>query len=398
MDSGNSVKRAETRRTKAIVVFGTRPEAIKMAPLLTALSQSKFFEVKSVATGQHRRILNQVLSFFGIKPDYDLKIMTRGQSLAEITNRVLKGLIPIINRESPDLLIVQGDTTTTFVSGLAAFYSGVKVAHIEAGLRTGDKRHPFPEEINRVLTTHLADWHFAPTPEAKANLVRENILPESIFVTGNTVIDALFHCLAGQALHPRFAGKERLILVTAHRRENWGEPLERIVTALKGILKASPEAEMIIPVHPNPRVREVFYSQLAGEPRVQLVRPFDYQEMVAALSAAYLIITDSGGIQEEAAALGKPVLVLRETTERPEGARVGTIKLVGTQPERILVEATRLLRDQNAYREMAQGVKLYGDGKASARIVAGLLYIFGLAKSRPVDFEPKNNFEAGDTD
>ncbi|MGE5607342.1 MAG: non-hydrolyzing UDP-N-acetylglucosamine 2-epimerase [Bacteroidota bacterium] len=391
MDSGNWVKRADTRRIKAIAVFGTRPEAIKMAPLLTALSQSVFFQVKSVATGQHRRILNQVLSVFGIKPDYDLKIMTRGQSLVEITNRVLKGLTPIIKRESPDLIIVQGDTTTTFASCLAAFYSGVKVAHIEAGLRTGNKQHPFPEEANRVLTTHLADWHFAPTSEAKANLIRENVSVESIFVTGNTVIDALFQCLVGQTLHPRFAGKDQLILVTAHRRENWGEPLERIVSALKGILKDNPRAEMMIPVHPNPRVRKVFYRQLAGDPRVHLLEPFDYREMVAALSTAYLIITDSGGIQEEAAALGKPVLVLRETTERPEGAKTGAIKLVGTQPELIISEATRLLQDQTAYRTMAQKVHLYGDGKAAARIVSGLLYIFGLAQSRPADFEPVTN-------
>lgn len=374
-----------------MVVFGTRPEAIKLAPLLTALSQSRFFQVKSVATGQHRRILNQVLSVFGIKPDYNLKLMTKGQSLAKITNGVLKGLTPIINRESPDLLIVQGDTTTTFASGLAAFYSGVKLAHIEAGLRTGNKQRPFPEEINRVLTTHLADWHFAPTPEAKANLVRENILEESIFITGNTVIDALYQCLARQTPHPRFAGKERLILVTAHRRENWGEPLERIASALKGILKANPRAEMVVPVHPNPRVQKVFYRQLADEPRVKLLKPFDYQQMVAALSAAYLIVTDSGGIQEEAAALGKPVLVLRETTERPEGTRTGTIKLVGTQPERIISEATRLLQDQEAYQMMARRVNLYGDGKGASRIVSGLLYIFGLTKSKPDDFQPFNN-------
>lgn len=373
-----------------MVVFGTRPEAIKLAPVLTALSQSYFFRVKSVATGQHRRILNQVLSVFGIKPDYNLKLMTKGQSLTEITNRVLKGLTPIIKRESPDLLIVQGDTTTTFASGLAAFYSGVKVAHIEAGLRTGNKLRPFPEEINRVLTTHLADWHFAPTPEAKANLVKENILEESIFVTGNTVIDALYQCLAGQKPHPRFAGKERLILVTAHRRENWGEPLERIVSALKGILKANPQAEMVVPVHPNPKVQKVFYRQLVGEPRVKLLKPFDYQQMVAAISAAYLIVTDSGGIQEEAAALGKPVLVLRETTERPEGTRTGTIKLVGTHPERIIAEATRLLQDQEAYQMMARRVNLYGDGKGASRIVSGLLYIFGLAESKPDDFQPFN--------
>ncbi len=392
MDSGNLTPVAKTRQIKAIVVFGTRPEAIKMAPLLTALSQSGYFRVKSVATGQHRRMLNQVLTVFGIKPDYDLKIMTTGQSLAEITNRVLEGLTAILRQESPDLIIVQGDTTTTFASGLAAFYSGVKIAHIEAGLRTGNKHHPFPEEINRVLTTHLADWHFAPTPEAKANLIRENVVAESIFVTGNTVIDALFQCLALQAPHPEFTGKGQVILVTAHRRENWGEPLVRIVSALKQILADNPKAKMAIPVHPNPRVREVFYRELSVEPRVKLLNPLDYPQMVAALSASYLIITDSGGIQEEAAALGKPILVLRETTERPEALRAGTVKLVGTISERILSEANILLQDQNAYRRMAQAVNPYGDGKAAARIVSGLLYIYGLVKARPVDFEPVSKF------
>lgn len=385
--SGNSTKIVNARYIKVIVVFGTRPEAIKMAPLLTALSQSGIFLVRSVATGQHRQMLNQVLSIYGIKPDYNLKIMSTGQSLAEITYRVLEGLTAIIKKESPDLLIVQGDTSTTFASGLAAFYSGVKVAHIEAGLRTGNKHQPFPEEINRVLTTHLADWHFAPTPETKANLIKENICSESIFVTGNTVIDALFQCLA-QALPSRFDGMNQMILVTAHRRENWGEPLERIVSALKRILAHNPKAVMIIPVHPNPRVRRIFCRELTGEPRIKLIEPLDYHEMVAALAASYLIITDSGGIQEEAPALGKPVLVLRETTERPEAVRAGTVKLVGTDPERILAEANNLLQNQNAYRKMSQAINPYGDGKAATRIVAGLLYGLGLVKARPVDFEP----------
>lgn len=378
---------SNTQVIKALVVFGTRPEAIKMAPLLSALLQSSDFLIKSVATGQHRQMLDQVLSIFKIKPDYDLKIMSSGQSLTEVTCRVLEGLTAIIKKESPDIIIVQGDTTTTFASSLAAFYSGVKVAHIEAGLRTGDKRQPFPEEINRILTSHMADWHFAPTPEAKANLIKENISPKTIFVTGNTVIDALYQCLA-ETPPSQFGGSGRMILVTAHRRENWGGPLQRIVFALKQILTCNPDTEMIIPVHLNPQVREVFNHELAGEPRVKLIEPLDYHEMVAAMAASYLIITDSGGIQEEAPALGKPVLVLRETTERPEAVYAGTVKLVGTDSERILAEANILLQDQNAYNKMAQAVNPYGDGKAAARIVAGLLYGLGMVKARPADFEP----------
>lgn len=396
MDSGYLIKRNKARFIKVFVVFGTRPEAIKMAPLLAALSKSDIFTVKSVATGQHREMLDQALAVFGMKPDYDLQIMSNGQTLAEITCRVLEGLTVIIKKEAPDLLIVQGDTTTTFASCLAAFYCGVKVAHIEAGLRTGDKHQPFPEEINRVLTSQMADWHFAPTMDAKINLIKENIIPESIFITGNTVIDALFQYL-GQASLSRFASIGKMILVTAHRRENWGEPLERIVSALNQILAHNPEVEMVIPVHSNPRVREVFKRVLTGMPRVKLIEPLDYHEMIAALAASYLIITDSGGIQEEAAALGKPVLLLRETTERPEAVRAGTVKLVGTEPERILAEANILLQDRSTYRKMAQAINPYGDGRAAARIVAGLLYGFGMVKDRPIDFKPISKFEmAGD--
>ncbi len=387
MDSGYLIRKGNSRLIKAIVVFGTRPEAIKMAPLLSALSKSNYFQVKSVSTGQHRKMLDQVLEGFGIKPDYDLKIMSNFQSLTEITCRVLEGLTKIIKNESPDLLVIQGDTTTTFASGLAAFYCGVKIAHIEAGLRTGDKRQPFPEEVNRVLTSHLADWHFAPTSEAKQNLIKENILSESIFITGNTVIDALFHSLK-KLPSSKFIGNNPIILVTAHRRENWGKPLELIVSALKRILDHNPGVEMIIPAHSNPLVREVFDRELMMEPRAKLIGPLEYHQMVTALSVSYLIITDSGGIQEEASALGKPVLLLRETTERPEALQAGTVKLVGTEPERILAEVNLLLRDPIAYQKMARATNSYGDGKAAERIVSGLLYGLGLIKSRPVDFLP----------
>lgn len=384
MDSGLLTK---GDKIKAMAIFGTRPEAIKLAPLLAALSRSKYFRLKSVATGQHRQMLDQVLSSFGIRPDYDLRIMSNRQSLTEIAYRVLEGLADIIKKESPNVIIVQGDTTTTFAGSLAAFYSGVKIAHIEAGLRTGDKRRPFPEEANRVLTSQLADWHFAPTLEAKNNLIKENIAPDSIFITGNTVIDALFQSLKKTSLS-KFAGVNRMILVTAHRRENWGKPLELIVAALKRILDHNPEVEMVIPVHANPLVCQVFKRELKTEPRAKLINPLDYHEMVAALSISYLIITDSGGIQEEAASLGKPVLLLRETTERPEAVKAGTVKLVGTDPERILAETNILLRDPVSYRKMARAVNYYGDGKATTRIIMGLLYGLGLIKSRPVDFIP----------
>lgn len=383
----DSLKKGGSRLFKVIVVFGTRPEAIKMAPLLNALLQSEFFSVKSVATGQHRQMLHQVLAGFRIKPDYDLKIMTTRQTLTDITYRVLKGLTVILKRESPDLIIIQGDTTTSLAGGLAAFYRGIKVAHIEAGLRTGDKYRPFPEEINRVLISRLADWHFAPTAEAKANLIRENILPGSIFITGNTVIDALYDSLT-QPRSSRFANMAPMILVTAHRRENWGKPLELIVSALKGILNQNPGVKMIIPAHSNPLVRNVFYRGLRMEPRVKIIGSLGYHEMVAALSLSHLIITDSGGIQEEASALGKPVLLLRETTERPEAVRVGAVKLVGVKPEQIVAEANILLRDPVSYGKMARAVNLYGDGKAASRIVSGLLYGLGVIKSRPADFEP----------
>lgn len=373
------------------LVFGTRPEAIKLAPVIIALRKESDFLVSTIVTGQHREMLDQVLRRFGINPEYDLDIMTPGQNLAEMTSRILLGLTPILQREKPDMLMVHGDTTTTLASSLAAFYQAIPVAHVEAGLRTGDKWQPYPEELNRILTGNITDLHFAPTHQAKENLLRENVPPESIFVTGNTVIDALYHCLSGDYPKkipvPRSGAGIKLILVTAHRRENWGRPLENIIQALHGILTDNPEVQMLIPVHLNPSVQKLFRDALGSEPRVNLVEPFDYQQMVEAMAQAYLIITDSGGIQEEAPALGKPVLVLRNKTERPEAILAGTVRLVGTEAEYIRKAANLLLQDHNEYRKMAQAVNPYGDGKASARIIAGLKYHFGLVPEKPADFK-----------
>lgn len=378
------------RPIRISIVFGTRPEAIKLAPVIIALWKEPNFLVKTIVTGQHREMLHQVLRRFELNPDYDLDIMTPGQNLAEITSRILLGLTPILQSETPDLLMVHGDTTTTFASSLAAFYQAIPVAHVEAGLRTGDKWQPYPEELNRILTGNITDLHFAPTHQAKENLLRENVPPESIFVTGNTVIDALYHCLPGgfekKISVPDSGAAEKLILVTAHRRENWGRPLESIIQALRAILSDNPEVRMLIPVHLNPSVQKIFRESLESEPRVSLVEPFDYQQMVVAMAQAYLIITDSGGIQEEAPALGKPVLVLRNKTERPEAILAGTVRLVGTETESIQKATNLLLQDNNEYQKMAQAVNPYGDGKAAERIVAGLKYRFGLIAERPADF------------
>ncbi len=359
-----------------------------MAPLVIALRNTTAFTVKTMVTAQHREMLDQVLTLFGIIPDYDLNIMSPGQTLTEVTARVMRGLEPILSQEPPDLLMVHGDTTTTFAGALSAFYHRIKVAHVEAGLRTGDKAQPFPEEMNRLLTGRLADLHFAPTAQAKQNLLLENINPESIYVTGNTVIDALHHCLGRITNRPDSEPGFKTILVTAHRRENWGEPMERIVCALKLILDSNPEVRMLIPVHRNPLVRKIFQQLLGNNPRVRLEEPFDYQTMVSAMSESYLVLTDSGGIQEEAPALGKPVLVLREKTERPEAVEFGTVKLVGTDVTEIVNATARLLAEPAEYEIMAKAVNPYGDGKAVARIVRALLHYYGFEADKPQDFKP----------
>lgn len=360
---------------KIISIFGTRPEAIKMAPVVRALQQrpDEFTSVVCV-TAQHRHMLDQVLALFALQPDYDLDLMQREQTLAQLTANVLTQLDAVLVKEQPDWVVVQGDTTTAMAAALAAFYRRIKVAHVEAGLRTGDKSQPFPEEINRVFADAVADLHFAPTTQAQAHLLRAGIPATSVIVTGNTVIDALLDVAArpydwhtGElAQVPR---DKRLILVTAHRRENFGAPLDDICTALREIAARFPDVQLVYPVHLNPNVQRAVNAHLPGVSNITLLPPLEYLPLVHLLKQSHLVLTDSGGLQEEAPGLGKPVLVLREVTERPEGVIAGTVKLVGTDPERIVHETTRLLTEPAEYECMAQAINPYGDGQASARIV-----------------------------
>ncbi len=363
---------------KILSVFGTRPEAIKMAPVIRALQQrpDEFTSVICV-TAQHRHMLDQVLALFALQPAYDLDLMQTEQTLAQLTANVLTRLDAVLAQEQPDWVLVQGDTTTAMVAALAAFYRRIKVAHVEAGLRTGDKSQPFPEEINRIFADALADLHFAPTETSRAHLLRAGFPAANIIVTGNTVIDALldvaarpYEWQAGElAQVPR---AKRLLLVTAHRRENFGLPLENICTALLTIAARFPDVQLVYPVHLNPNVQRAVHAQLRGVPNITLLPPLEYLPLVQLLKQSYLVLTDSGGLQEEAPGLGKPVLVLRNVTERPEGIAAGTVKLVGTEPARIVQETARLLTEPAAYERMAQAVNPYGDGHASARIVESL--------------------------
>ena len=370
-------------RLRVLSVFGTRPEAIKMAPVVRKLAERPdLFSSAVCVTAQHREMLDPVLTLFDIRPDHDLDIMRSGQDLFDVTCEVLKGLKPVLESERPDVVLVHGDTTTTMAASLAAFYLGVKVGHVEAGLRTGDKRAPFPEEVNRVVADVLADLHFAPTATSRDNLLRNGIGPGSIFVTGNTVIDALLE-VSGRirrdralrsSLDDRFsflAPERKLILVTGHRRESFGQGFEEICRGLAAIAGARPDVEILYPVHLNPNVREPVNRVLGPgvHGNVRLMEPVDYLSFVYLMDRAYLIITDSGGIQEEAPSLGKPVLVMRETTERPEAVAAGTALLVGADRERIQREAIRLLTDASAYRTMATAHNPYGDGRAAERIV-----------------------------
>jgi len=360
---------------KTMFVFGTRPEAIKMAPVIKELERraEKFIPVVAV-TAQHREMLDQVLDLFSIKPDYDMNIMTPGQNLFDITAKALQGLKPILEEEKPDILLVQGDTTTTFVASLAAFYFKVKVGHVEAGLRSFDKFHPYPEEINRKLTTVIADYHFAPTETAKRNLLAEGIPEERIHVTGNTVIDALVQTVSPEygftqpELESVDFNEKRIILVTSHRRENWGEPLQHICSAIKEIVEQNQDIEVVFSVHLNPLVQQTTQDILGNLDRVHLIKPLDYEPFVQLINKSYLILTDSGGIQEEAPSLGKPVLVLREVTERPEGVEAGTVRIVGRNKDNIIRETQRLLDNSEDYERMACAVNPYGDGHASERI------------------------------
>ncbi len=364
---------------KVLCVFGTRPDAIKMAPVVLELKRRPAeFDVKVAVTGQHRAMLDQVLSVFEIVPDYDLDIMTQGQTLSQVTTRALSGLDPILASEQPDWVLAQGDTTTTFAAALGAFYHRAKFGHVEAGLRTGNKFDPFPEEMNRLLTTRLATLHFPPTPESAANLKADGVGDDAIILTGNTVIDALL-TIAAKPYVPDdpqiaeiLADPRPMVLVTTHRRENWGAPMARIGEAVRQIVSAFPEIVAVVPWHLNPLVREALTPTLSGHPQVKLIEPQDYVPFVKLEQKATLILTDSGGVQEEAPSLGKPVLVLRETTERPEGVAAGTAKLVGTNTELIIAEASRLLSDPSAYAQMARAVSPYGDGGAAKRIADAL--------------------------
>jgi len=363
-------------RKRVLVAFGTRPEAIKLAPVISRLRERpEEFETLVAVTAQHREMLDQVLSLFGIEPDFDLDIMTAGQSLTDITVRSLSGMSPLIERTAPDAVIVQGDTTTTFASALAAFYHHVPVGHVEAGLRTHNLEHPFPEEANRRLTTRIARWHFAPTGVSEAHLLAEGVDPAAISVTGNTVVDALvetarqpYEFPAGTIADALASGR-RIVLVTAHRRENWGEPYERICSAIAEISARFPDTHVLFATHKNPVVGDVARARLGGLERIDLIDPQEYLPFVKLMSAATLILSDSGGVQEEAPTLGKPALVLREVTERPEAVEAGVVKLVGTDTARIVAEASVLLSDAKAYEAMAQRANPFGDGHAAGRIV-----------------------------
>ena len=367
---------------RALFIFGTRPEAIKLCPLVLRLRTEPFFEARVCVTGQHRGMLDQVLDTFGVYPDHDLNLMTAGQTLTQSTSRMLAALEPVIREEKPGLVIVQGDTTSTFCGALAAFYQGVPIAHVEAGLRTGDLRHPFPEEANRLLVAPLASLHFAATESAAQNLRDENIDAASISVTGNTGIDAVLwvrdQLRVGKMPSPTLPGLDatkRLIVVTAHRRENFGAGLERICAALRQ-LAARGDVQLIFPVHPNPKVRETVQRLLERQPNILLSDPLDYVPFVDLMQRAHILITDSGGVQEEGPSLGKPILVLREKTERPEAVAAGTVQLVGTSSEQIVRETNRLLDSPALYDAMARIHNPYGDGLACQRIVQKLREFF----------------------
>lgn len=360
-----------------LCVIGTRPEAIKMAPVILALKREPWVNVRVLATAQHRHMLDQVNRFFGIDPDIDMNIMRQNQALTTLTARLLLQLDDVLQAEKPDAVLVQGDTTTVMTVALACFYNRIPIGHIEAGLRTWDMQNPFPEEANRVIAGKLARWHFAPTEGSRQNLLKEGVPDPKIIVTGNTVIDALLTTAAKdlELAVPLHASK-RLVLVTSHRRENFGEPFRNICRALRTLAENNPDVQFLYPVHPNPNVKTIAYEFLDGLPNFTLCEPLDYAPFIAAMKRAYFILTDSGGVQEEAPALGKPVLVLRDETERPEAVEQGVVKLVGSNYERIVLEAQRLLDDESAYLAMARGVSPYGDGHAAERIVKTLREYF----------------------
>ncbi len=371
-----------------MTVFGTRPEAIKMAPLVLALKEDPELEPVVVVTAQHREMLDQVLETFGIEPDYDLNIMKEGQTLSEVTGRVIAGLESVIKESKPDMVLVHGDTTTTFAGSLAAFYNGLDIGHVEAGLRTHNKYSPFPEEMNRQMTGVLADLHFSPTENSRKNLLEENKKDASISVTGNTAIDAL-KTTVDENYQSGVIEKHKdnkVILLTAHRRENIGEPMHNIFSAVRDLVEEFEDVTVVYPIHKNPKVREIAEEHLGNHERIEIIEPLDVLDFHNFAAKSHIILTDSGGVQEEAPSLGKPVIVLRDTTERPEGVEAGTLKLAGTEKPDIYSLTRELLTNEDIYEEMSRASNPYGDGEASRRICENIKYYYGIIKQKPESF------------
>ncbi|URI12471.1 non-hydrolyzing UDP-N-acetylglucosamine 2-epimerase [Ligilactobacillus salivarius] len=379
------------KKIKVMTVFGTRPEAIKMAPLVLELQkQSQRFEAITTVSAQHREMLDQVLDIFHIKPDYDLNIMHARQTLTDITSNVLINLDKILKEAKPDIVLVHGDTTTTFAASVAAFYNQIPIGHVEAGLRTWEKYSPYPEEMNRQMTDAMTDLYFAPTNQSKANLLKENHKEDNIYITGNTAIDALKQTVDKEYHHDildKVSPDNKLILLTMHRRENQGEPMRRVFKVIREVVESREDVEVIYPVHLSPAVQEAAKEILGNTERIHLISPLDVVDFHNLAARSYFIMTDSGGVQEEAPSLGKPVLVLRDTTERPEGVEVGTLKLVGTESEKVKKEMEELLDNDAEYQRMAQAKNPYGDGKASERILDAIAYYFGVTDKKPIEFE-----------
>lgn len=379
------------KKIKVMTVFGTRPEAIKMAPLVLELQkQSQRFEAITTVSAQHREMLDQVLDIFHIKPDYDLNIMHARQTLTDITSNVLINLDKILKEAKPDIVLVHGDTTTTFAASVAAFYNQIPIGHVEAGLRTWEKYSPYPEEMNRQMTDAMTDLYFAPTNQSKANLLKENHKEDNIYITGNTAIDALKQTVDKEYHHDildKVSPDNKLILLTMHRRENQGEPMRRVFKVIREVVESREDVEVIYPVHLSPAVQEAAKEILGNTERIHLISPLDVVDFHNLAARSYFIMTDSGGVQEEAPSLGKPVLVLRDTTERPEGVEAGTLKLVGTESEKVKQEMEELLDNDAEYQRMAQAKNPYGDGKASERILDAIAYYFGVTDKKPIEFE-----------
>lgn len=376
---------------RIMTIFGTRPEAIKMAPLVLQLKKEGQLEPVVVVTAQHREMLDSVLETFNIQPDYDLNVMKPGQTLSQVTSRVLTGLEDIIKEVQPDMILVHGDTTTTFAGSLAAFYNEISIGHVEAGLRTWNKYSPFPEEMNRQMTGIMADLHFAPTEQAEKNLLNENKDPQSVVVTGNTAIDAM-HTTIDQDYQSEIIQRhqdKRIILLTSHRRENIGQPMENIFKAARRIVEEVEDAVIVYPMHKNPKVRDIARQYLSDHDRIELIEPLEVVDFHNFAHQSYLILTDSGGVQEEAPSLGKPVLVLRDTTERPEGVEAGTLKLAGTEEEDVYRLTKELLTDKELYQSMSIAQNPYGDGHASERICNHIRHYFGLTQTKPESFKPE---------